>query len=268
MHMPDTKKQRKAPALKGAPRKLSGERSAERPKRTKDESVAVPESDFSKRLTSLRESKGLRHDSLSELSKLVDPQRRGIARTTLRGYEWGIYKPGIRELRILSQALGVSPTLLIFGADDSSITSSPRPSVVASTVESDLATRSGIKRELLLAWAAFAMTMFSVDERTRETIFRIAAELAEANLGAVEYQRIVGMAREVMDTSLDRYLDSLPGPGSALGLEFMKMLIDPQTIKQGDEIVGAILTKFGFKAQSPATARVPPYPSAGSKKNE
>ena len=66
-------------------------------------------------------SKNLTHDGLAKLTKLFDDpanSKSGISRTTIRGYEVGLYKPGTRELRLLSQALEVSPTWLIFGGPE------------------------------------------------------------------------------------------------------------------------------------------------------
>ncbi len=44
-------------------------------------------------------------------------QETGISRTVLQGYLKGRYKPGARELRLLSQALDCSPNRLLFGRE-------------------------------------------------------------------------------------------------------------------------------------------------------
>lgn len=76
----------------------------------------MPEDLIGSRIALMRGRKGLNHDGLAKLTKLLDqPAQAGISRTTIRGYEVGLYKPGTREIRILSQALEVSPTWLIFG---------------------------------------------------------------------------------------------------------------------------------------------------------
>ncbi|HEX5684863.1 MAG TPA: helix-turn-helix transcriptional regulator [Ideonella sp.] len=61
-------------------------------------------------LASARREKGL---SVSELHRTT-----GISRTVLQGYEAGRYKPGARELRLLSEALDCSPNRLLFGHDE------------------------------------------------------------------------------------------------------------------------------------------------------
>ncbi|GAB4565673.1 MAG: hypothetical protein Tsb007_37180 [Rhizobacter sp.] len=45
-------------------------------------------------------------------------QETGISRTVLQGYLKGRYKPGARELRLLSLALDCSPNLLLFGREN------------------------------------------------------------------------------------------------------------------------------------------------------
>jgi hypothetical protein len=66
----------------------------------------------------LRLAKRLNHDGLAKITKLLDKQEdKGINRTTIRGYEVGMYKPGARELRLLSEALDVSPSVLLLGFD-------------------------------------------------------------------------------------------------------------------------------------------------------
>jgi transcriptional regulator with XRE-family HTH domain len=75
----------------------------------------LPEDLLGARIKEVRATLGLTHDGLSDLTKVVDQERRGISRTSIRGYELGTYKPGARELRILSLALNKSPDWLLFG---------------------------------------------------------------------------------------------------------------------------------------------------------
>lgn len=76
----------------------------------------MPEDLIGSRIAAVRTKKGLNHDGLAKLTKLMDlPAQTGISRTTIRGYEVGLYKPGSREIRLLCQALEVTPTWLIFG---------------------------------------------------------------------------------------------------------------------------------------------------------
>lgn len=57
-----------------------------------------------------REAKGLSHSDLH--------RQTGISRPVLFGYEAGRTKPGAKELRLLSEALSVSPNRLLFGTEE------------------------------------------------------------------------------------------------------------------------------------------------------
>lgn len=62
------------------------------------------------RLKAARESKGLTH---SELHRVT-----GLSRMVISKYEAGQNKPGTRELRLLCDALEVSPNQLIYGTEE------------------------------------------------------------------------------------------------------------------------------------------------------
>jgi len=80
--------------------------------------TALPESGLGDRIRDAREKRGLSQEGLSRLTKAFDVERQGISRTVLTGYEKGKFKPGTRELRILYQALGLTPNWLILGQSD------------------------------------------------------------------------------------------------------------------------------------------------------
>jgi transcriptional regulator with XRE-family HTH domain len=83
-----------------------------------DRPTEAPEDAIGSRIRSAREARGLSQTAVSTRSKAIDPKGQGISRTVLVGYEAGNSKPGARELRLLSETLGVTPTWLIYGSDD------------------------------------------------------------------------------------------------------------------------------------------------------
>lgn len=89
------------------------------PAATPAEVPPLPEKGIGGRIKEARErpDNGLSVEALSRMCKLIDPVDRGIAHQTLVKYEKGLVLPGLRELRILSQALDVSTDWLIFGAE-------------------------------------------------------------------------------------------------------------------------------------------------------
>ena len=203
------------------------------------DAIPVPESGFGKRLAELRAGKNLNHDALSELTKLADAQKRGIARTTLRGYELGVYKPGIRELRVLCQALGVSPNKLIFGEDTNEFTAPPLGAVTAR----DPAFAGHVfRREIIHQWIGFLVDVFNLDDHGRESVFRVAGDLTEAKLGSVEYRRLMGVTREIVDTVIDAQLDFQPGD---------RMKVYEKLLDRLSPIINAIGVKFGYRPPAP-----------------
>lgn len=98
-----------------------GETQAEMQAPTEDQrrALRILTSEFSigKRIKEARErpENGLSIEALSRLCKLIDPVERGIAHQTLVKYEKGLVLPGLRELRLLCDALAVSADWMIFG---------------------------------------------------------------------------------------------------------------------------------------------------------
>ena len=62
------------------------------------------------RLKAARESKGLSHSDLHRIT--------GVSRMVISKYESGQNKPGAREIRLLCDALEVSPNQLIYGTEE------------------------------------------------------------------------------------------------------------------------------------------------------
>lgn len=60
---------------------------------------------------------GLTVEDLSRVCKEFDQEGQGISRLAISRYEAGRFIPGARELRILCEALGVSPNWLLLGTE-------------------------------------------------------------------------------------------------------------------------------------------------------
>ncbi len=78
----------------------------------------TPEDELGQRLQITRESKRLTQGQLSEITKQIDSEKVGISRAVLSMYELGKNRPSPREIRILCEALHISPNYLIYGDDD------------------------------------------------------------------------------------------------------------------------------------------------------
>lgn len=78
----------------------------------KSEDIPAPQlGDVAAELARARAKAGLSHSDLHRIT--------GISRSVLFGYENGRTKPGAKEIRLLCDALKVTPNRLIYGSDDS-----------------------------------------------------------------------------------------------------------------------------------------------------
>lgn len=201
---------------------------------TADTKRDAPEESFPQRLAELRKEKGLKHESLSDLTKLVDPRKRGIARTTLRGYELGMTKPGIRELRILSESLEVSVNKLIFGVDHIDTTDTHNMfSIVKKTM-------LGKREDEIVEIVRFIVSMCQLGEHERNSIYKITSNLAAARTGEVKYRKLMDASQETVESFMDSNEGFLSGDKS-LTPDQVKEFICPLVI--------TVLKQFGFNLQ-------------------
>ncbi len=84
-------------------------------KKAVDQISLTPEKMLGERLREAREKSGLSQQGLSDLTRKLDPEKQGISRTVLTGYEKGKFLPGTRELRVLHDALDLTPNYLVLG---------------------------------------------------------------------------------------------------------------------------------------------------------
>jgi transcriptional regulator with XRE-family HTH domain len=74
-----------------------------------------PEDDLGARLQETRESMRLTQGELSTLTASLDSDEKGISRAVISLYESGKNRPSPKELRLLCEALKVTPNYLIYG---------------------------------------------------------------------------------------------------------------------------------------------------------
>lgn len=77
-----------------------------------------PEQELGDRLQRAREAKGLTQGQLADLTKRSDKDEKGLSRAVISLYEAGTNRPGPREMRMLCEALRVTPSYFIYGEDD------------------------------------------------------------------------------------------------------------------------------------------------------
>ncbi|PUE24624.1 hypothetical protein B9Z39_12895 [Limnohabitans sp. JirII-29] len=74
-----------------------------------------PEEHLGERLKEMRESKHITQGELAALTLSLDSEGKGISRAVISLYEKGTNRPSPKEIRLLCEALKVTPNYLIYG---------------------------------------------------------------------------------------------------------------------------------------------------------
>lgn len=159
--------------------------------------AGLPEDQLGDRLRAKRAELRLTHDGLSELTKIADVEGRGIARTSIRGYELGTYKPGAREIRILSVALKVSPSWLLLGGEEEACPPVTPPA----------AGRGASKTR----WADVAMPMLAYSQLgvvERKQVCDLIETLYRIQVGEIKFRPMKAFVEDFVDTVQDAIRDS------------------------------------------------------------
>jgi transcriptional regulator with XRE-family HTH domain len=129
----------------------------------------VPEDGIGSRLRAAREAKGHSQTHLADYTKEVDPARKGIHRTVLVGYEAGHSRPGAREIRILCEALSITPNWLIYGSNFAGGT--------------EQAAMEGVRKNGLFAAMRLALAIAVLKPHERDALQSLALSMAGRELG-------------------------------------------------------------------------------------
>ncbi|WP_116749086.1 helix-turn-helix transcriptional regulator [Acidovorax sp. 99] len=97
----------------------AGERSKRQPPGTRQPGRfrSAPEDDLGQRIQENRKAKNLTQGDLADLTRSLDSEDKGISRAVLSLYESGTNRPSPREIRLLCEALTITPNYLIYGDD-------------------------------------------------------------------------------------------------------------------------------------------------------
>lgn len=86
----------------------------EKPKDNSSKKASI-EDGIGSRIRAIREARGYTQAHLATQTKSVDPSGQGISRTVIVGYEAEHSKPGAREIKLLCNALSITPNWLLYG---------------------------------------------------------------------------------------------------------------------------------------------------------
>lgn len=142
----------------------------------------VPEDGIGERVKEAREGRQWTQSVLSARTKLADPNGEGISRTVLVGYESGKYKPGAREIRLLAEALHVTPNWLLYGTEKPIRASLPSMEFLQGDNDLEKAFR-------------FALALLVLKPHERETLASLLFSLAGRELGDAKLSGLMVMAR-------------------------------------------------------------------------
>jgi transcriptional regulator with XRE-family HTH domain len=161
------------------------------------QSVEAPEDAIGSRIRSAREARGLSQTAVSTRSKTIDPKGQGISRTVLVGYEAGNSKPGARELRLLSETLGVTPTWLIYGTDDGHETAQASLEVFRN-------------RNDLISALRLALAIAVLRPHERGAFTSLVLSMAGRELGDMKLSALLVLGKQIAEPVLEQIKGNLP----------------------------------------------------------
>lgn len=183
--MPNEKKQPKAPTHIRKRKQLEPASSREKNDRLAQE--------IGKRIFEARDGLGFSQQALATRTRLADPDGQGISRAVLSLYETGVNKPGAREIKLLCEALKVTPNWLLYGSD------SP-----AKTLQASLEFLRG--SELKLS-ARLAFAMLALDPEDRDSLSALMFSLLNKKLGDIQLSSLMMMASFMEEALLAKIIE-------------------------------------------------------------
>ncbi len=178
------------------------------------------DNEVGERLRHAREQLGFTQAAVSARSRNLDPDGKGVSRTSLVGYEQGISKPGLREIRLLCEVLTITPNWLIFG--DLSATNATLPSLQLTKVghwgELDAVLRT-------------AIALTSLKGHERDALHSLALSLAGRQLGDERLSALVMNAMFMRDAFYVALKDLYPDLDVSAPLEQIAEVLSREGVR-------------------------------------
>lgn len=184
----------------------------------------VPEDGVGSRLRAAREARGISQTALAEHSKSVDPDRKGVSRTVIVGYESGQFKPGAREIRILCESLLVTPNWLIYGSNFAG--------------GAEQASMEAVRKNGLFAAMRLALAIAVLKPHERNAFSSLVLSMAGRELGDQKLSALFLLAGKIAE------------PGASALVEGMGIPADRLIDMNVTEILTEIMDKHGPGVQS------------------
>jgi transcriptional regulator with XRE-family HTH domain len=148
---------------------------------------------------------------------MADPDKRGISRTALIGYEQGSSSPGLREVRLLCEVLRVTPNWLVYGTEAADFVSLPSLEMFGPFARSELDN---------VMQAAFALMALKGHER--EAILSLALSLAGRQLGDARLTGLLMAGRGLTEAFASELAAMAPDANPSTTLEQLADLLSRQ----------------------------------------
>jgi transcriptional regulator with XRE-family HTH domain len=185
MHMPNTNKSQVKTGSKQH-RKASSRKGDKNSSPKEKGDVFARE--IGKRIADARDGLGWSQAALHARTKIADSESVGISRSVLSLYELGINKPGAREIRLLCEALKVSPNWLLYGSE------SPGKAIQAAF--------QFLRGSDLEISVRLAVALLALDPVERDALASLVFSIATRKLGDVRLSSVMVMAQIMADDFL------------------------------------------------------------------
>jgi len=182
--------------------------------------------------------------SLHKRTIEVDPDKKGISQPVLLGYEAGEYRPGAREMKLLSLALNVSPTWLLFGQENVVDKDAPAGAPSRLTFAKLIELTDEEKRGALLGMLVSYMT-----REERDAWINVIELFLRARLGDKQF--------ELRQSALQAVTELLAGPKGIS--EHMGKLIEstltPDQLANMEQTIKRRAAELGIPVEDPTKQR-------------
>lgn len=193
----------------------------------------APETGIGDRIRAAREARGLSQTALAARTQKAASNGKGVGRTVLFGYETGKFRPGAREIRLICQALSVTPNWLILGDE----------------AASNQASMELVRTRDWIASMRLAMAICILKPHERASLQSLVLSLAGRQLGDMRLSALLMMGSMVARNTMPELESWFGEDVSSMSLEELmvlasdgmstnagnKLLLDPE---EGDVVGG------------------------------
>jgi transcriptional regulator with XRE-family HTH domain len=166
------------------------------------------------RLKTAREERGFTQGAVANRTKMIDPDKKGISRTAIVGYEQDTSKPGLREIRLLCEVLRISPNWLIYGSESAAVASLPSMELLSNSPSNQLVD---------VMSTALAMTALKGHER--DAVQSLVLSLAGRQLGDMGLSSLMTTSWLLKSAFISALKEYVPEINESMTLEEIAKLI-------------------------------------------